>query len=64
MAGIWAIVEDQIVAAAIPWVIDADEIKVHCDNSSLGHSNGPLTVGVVVVSRWVAGTGKGAGGAI
>lgn len=58
MAGIWPVVEDQIVAAAIPWVVDADEIEVHCDNSSLGRSNGPLTVSVVVVSRWVAGTGK------
>lgn len=58
MAGIWPVVEDQIVAAAIPWVVDVDEIKVHCDNSSLGRSNGPLTVSVVVVSRWVAGTGK------
>lgn len=58
MAGVWPIVEDQIVAAAVPWVIDADEIKVHCDNSSLGRGNGPLTVGVVVVSPRVAGTGK------
>lgn len=58
MAGVWPVVEDQIVAAAIPGVIDADEIKVHCDNPSLGRGNGPLTVGVVVVSPWVAGTGK------
>lgn len=58
VAGIWPVVQDQVVAVAVPWIINADEIEVHCDDPSLGRSNDPLTVCAVGVSCWVAGTSK------